>query len=114
MHHALLGDFRDVEISQFDHTGFCEEEVGAFDVSVADFEVVQGFESPHGLNEEMPDLLLGVLCLVFLVFLDSLEQITVVTDFHDYAEVARLILKEGLLVANDIWMVDGSENSDFV
>jgi len=81
---------------------------------VADFKVVQGFESSDGLNKEVPYLFLSVFCLVFLVFLDGLQEITIVTDLHDDTQVAWLTLKECLLVTDDIWVVDRGQNSDFI
>ena len=81
---------------------------------MADFEIVQSFEPSDGLNEQAPNLFFGVLSFVFLVFLDCLEEVTVVTDLHDNAQVARLILKEGLFVTDHIWMINGGQNSYFI
>lgn len=77
-------------------------------------EVVQCFESPNCLDEQMPDLFFCVFALVLLVGFDGLEQVTAVTDFHDDAQVACLWAEERLFVTDHIWVLDGGQNSYFI
>ena len=75
---------------------------------------MKGFQSSHNLDKVVPDLFLSELGPLLLVLLDGLQQISTVRELHDDAEAPFLVLKEGLLVADDVWMVDGSENSNFI
>ncbi len=52
--HALLGYFRDVEVAQF-CDAIREKDVGALDVPVDDFVLVQDLETAQNLVCDFPD-----------------------------------------------------------
>jgi len=112
--HSLFSNFWYIQITQFDHAWLCQEQVSAFDISMANFEVMKCFEPSNSLDKVMPDLFFSILAFAFLMFLNCLEEITVVTNLHDNAQVAWLILEEGLFVSDNIWVVDWGQYSNFV
>ena len=114
MHHAFLGNFGDIEITEFDHTVLGQENVGTLDISVNDGEIMESFQASHDLDEVVPDLFLSKLGSLLFVFLDSLEQIAVVGLLHDDAKAICGIFEEGLLVCDDIRVVNRSQNSNLV
>jgi len=75
---------------------------------------VQSFEPAHDLNEVVPYLGLRKLESLPLLVIDQLEHVAAIRVLHDDAEAVGGVLEEGLLVANDVDVVDGSEDADFV
>ena len=67
---SALVDLGDVQITQFDRVVFSQEHICALDVTMADFEIVERFESPYDLNEKVPDLFFIKISVLFLVFID--------------------------------------------
>lgn len=103
---ALLGDLGHIQVAELEHSGFGEEEVRALDVSVDYFEVMKCLETSDDLNEVVPDLFLSELGPPLLVLLDRLQEIATISQLHDDAQAALLVLEEGLLVADNVWVVD--------
>lgn len=111
---SSLGNFRDVEISELDDAILGDENVGAFDISMDNFQIMQGFEAANNLNKIVPYCFFCELGSAFFMFLDSLQQVSSVGQLHDDAKASFLVLKEGLFVSDNVWVVDRGENSDFV
>lgn len=62
----------------------------------------------------MPYLFFGEFGPAFFVFFNCLQQVSAVGQLHDDAQASFLVLKEGLLVSDNVWVVNRSENSYFV
>jgi len=75
---------------------------------------VQGLHAADNLDEVVPDLLLGQLHPGPLLLVDDAEDVASVGELHHDAEVASLVLEEGILVADDVGMLDGSQDPDLV
>ena len=58
MQHAFLGYFWDIQVAEFNDTFLGEKYIGTLDVSVADFQVMEGLQSFSYLNEILPNFLL--------------------------------------------------------
>lgn len=76
--------------------------------------IMKSFQTSYNLNEIVPDLFLSKLGSLFLVFLNSLKEITIVSLFHDDAKAVGGVFEESLLVCDDVWVVNGSQNSNLV
>ena len=113
-HHTGLDDATDVQIAQLDHSVFGHENIRTLDVSVADSEIMKCFESSDDLNEVVPDLLLCEACVGFLVILDALQQVSTICILHYDTETVRLVLHESFFIANDVDVINRSENSNFI
>ena len=113
-HHASLDDARDIHVSKFDHAILREEDVRALDVSMANAQIVESLKASDDLNEEVPDLLFSEVGVALLMVVDQHQKIATVRILHHEAQTVCLVLKEGLLVANDVWVVDRRENSDLI
>lgn len=111
---SFLGYLGDIEVSELDHALLGHEQIGTLDVSVDYFEIMKGLQSSHRLDEEVPDLLLGELCLLLFVLLNCLQQIAAVCELHNDTEASFLVIKEGIFVSDDIRVVDRGENSNFI
>ena len=59
-----------------------EEDIGTLHVSVEDLELVQGFEAPDDLNDNLPNVLLLHELFVVLALADALEHVAIVSKFH--------------------------------
>lgn len=81
---------------------------------MADFEVVESFETSDNLHKKVPNLFLVELCSILLRFLDQLKQVAIVSVFHYNAKVSRGTFEESVLIPDNVWVLDGSQNSDFV
>lgn len=111
---SFLGYLGDIEVAKLDHALLGHEQIGTLDVSVDYFEIMKGLQSSHRLDEEVPDLLLGELCLLLFVLLNCLQQIAAVCELHNDTETSFLVIKEGIFVSDDIRVVDRGENSNFI
>ena len=113
-HHPAFGNARYVHVAELDDTVLGQEDVRTLDVSVADSEVMKGLEPANDLDKEVPNLLFSETCIALLMVIDHHEQVSSVCVFHDDAESVRLVLEEGLLVADDIGVVHGCQNADLI
>jgi len=111
---SLFGHFTHVEVTKFNDAGLGQEQVRTLDVSVANFQIVESFETPNDLNEVVPDLVLSHLLSSALFSIDQLEHITSIRVLHDDAKTVGRILKKGFLVPNHVGVIDWGENSHFV
>lgn len=75
---------------------FHKEQIGALDVSVHYFLVVELFQPLHHLKEISPHLGFLHSIMSFLILFYFLHEISAVTKLHD--DDKALIVKEGLLV----------------
>ena len=75
---------------------------------------MKGFQASYNLDEIVPDLFLCELGSLFFVFFNSLQQVTIVSLFHDDAKAVGGVFEESLLVCDDVWVVNGSQNSNLV
>ena len=110
-HHAALDYSRDVHISELDHAFLGKEHVCALDVSVTNFEIMEGFEASDDLNEEVPDLLFREGSVGLFVIVYEHQEVTTVGVLHHKAQTSSLVLKESLFVANHVRVVDRGENA---
>lgn len=113
-HHTSFDYSGDIHISELDHTVLGKEHVCALDVPVANFKVMEGFEASDDLNEEVPDLLFREGCVGLLMVVNEHEEVATVGVLHHEAQTICLILKESLLVANHVRVVDRSENAHLI
>ena len=65
-----------------------------------DFAFMESLQCLTHRNEDIPDNGLVHPAVTFLMFDYFLIQVTVIEVLHDYAQAARLVLKEGLFVTN--------------
>ena len=79
-----------------------------------DVDRVEGLESTHDLDEQVPDLRLWKHSFVCLMLHDLLVQITIVRIFHHNAKRIVVFVYENLFVGDDIGVVDTCKNSDFI
>ena len=112
--HASLRNFAHVQISQFSDSTLRQKYVCALDVTMADFKVVKCFQTPNDLDEVVPDSFLSQLLIFALLLADQLQNVAPVCVFHHDAEAVGCVLEEGLLVANDIGVLDACQDAHFV
>jgi hypothetical protein len=105
--HTPLGNFRNIKVAQLDHTLFGQEQVSALDISVADLQVMKCLETPHDLNEVVPNHFLSELFPGLLFVIYQCKNITAISMLHDNAQRVGDIFEKGFFVANHVWVVDG-------
>ena len=91
-----------------------EEKISTFDVSMYDLQVMKSFKSSNSLYKIMPYLFFSQFFIAFFIIFDQLKQITVVRHFHDDAKGSGHILEEGILVADNVWVLNACQNSDLI
>lgn len=57
-HHSTFVDARHIHVAKFHNAVLGQEHVRTLDVTMADLEIMESFETSNDLNEEVPDLLL--------------------------------------------------------
>ena len=110
-HHTSFDYSGDIHISELDYAFLGKEHVGTLDVSVTNFEIMEGFEASDDLNEEVPDLLFREGSVGLFVIVYEHQEVTTVGVLHHKAQTSSLVLKESLLVANHVRVVDRGENA---
>ena len=80
---TLFNNLGDIEISEFCLHIPIQENICTFHVSVEDLPIMQGLESAHNLDEDVPYFLFLYISLSLLIAADFLENIAVVRVFHD-------------------------------
>ena len=82
---------------------------------------MESLEPSQNLDQDIPDerlfevsISLGSNGLFVSLLSNSLIQISVVHKFHDQTQAIRLFIKESFLVCNYTWVINGSQNADFV
>jgi hypothetical protein len=81
---------------------------------VQDLEIVKGLHSSNNLNEEVPKLFLAEASRSLFVICNHFHYVSSISVVHNYAQRRCRILKECLLISDDIWMLDGSQNADLI
>lgn len=81
---------------------------------MADLKIMERLETSNDLDKKVPDLLLCEVGVSFLVIVDQHEKVTAISILHDQAKTVSRVFKEGLLVANDVWMVDRGQNTHLI
>lgn len=71
-------------------------------------------QASYCLHKVVPNLLFSKFLARFLLLFDGLKQVTSISNLHDDAEAAILRIKESIFVANDIWMIDTGQNTNFI
>ena len=113
-HHTSFDYSRDIHVSELNNAFLCKEHVCTLDVSVANFEIMEGFETSDDLNEEVPDLLFREGTVGLFVIVNEHQEVATVSVLHHDAQTTSLVLKESLLVANHIRVVDRGENAHLI
>ena len=75
---------------------------------------MEGFEASDDLNEEVPDLLFREGSVGLFVIVYEHEEVATVGILHHEAQATSLVLKESLLVANHVRVVDRGENAHLI
>ena len=110
-----LCDFRDIEIAELYKTILRQKYVRTLNVPVYDFLLVKGIKARYHLEENRPNLsLLHVVVRCLFQCIDLGLQIPTVCELHHNAERGSGLLKEGLLVASHVAVLNGGQNSYFV
>ncbi len=79
-----------------------------------DFTRMEHIERPNHLYKDRPDLLLVKLLVGLLLLNNFLVKVGVICEVHDEAQALSLVLKEGLFVPDDGFVLDRGQNADFV
>lgn len=98
MEHPTFYNLRNIEVSKLDSPIFSEEDVGTFDVSVDNLEVVESLKASEDLYEVRPALILGQCLSTLLKVVDLLQEVPTIGMLHNYTERRGGVFKEGLLV----------------
>ena len=114
LRHVLLEHLGDVEVAQLVDVVGSDEDVRALEVAVQDLPLVQRLEAEGHMHQGSPYFLLFVLAACLGVRLDSLENVAPLREFHDHTERSRVLIVEGLLVADDVVIVVGGEDANLV
>ncbi len=72
-HGSLLGNLGDIQISELDDSLLGKEQISAFNVSVADLEVMQCLQSSNDLYRVVPQFLLREISSFILMFGNQIE-----------------------------------------
>ena len=91
-----------------------EEDISALHVSVEDLQLMEGLETTHHLNNDLPDMLLLDELLIVLAFTDSLKNVAIVSKLHHNAERVRGLIKESLTVGSDERILDTRQNTNLI
>ena len=82
------------------------EDVRGLDVSMHDADLVNGPQSMNCLDEDAPHLTLPKVHFPTPSLGDHLEQIATIRKLHDQIQSLRLMVNEGLLVGDNIWVIN--------
>lgn len=83
----------------------CDENIGALQIPVQNFLVVQGFQALGHVHQGFPDLLLAEASPALGVRLDLLEHVSLGGKLHDDAECCGHLVVECLLVADYVFAI---------
>ncbi len=76
--------------------------------------LMQYIQPDENLGSSFPDLPFSKFGFGLLMICDFLLQITAIGIFHDDTQEIKGLIVEGFLVGDDIFGLDGCEDSDFV
>ena len=110
----MLGNLAHIEVSQFDGAALGEEDVGALNVTVHNFEPVQCIQTRYHLVENGPHVGFLHVGARFFQCVDFGLQIAAVSKLHHDAERRGRLLEKGFFVAGDVGMRNGCENTHLV
>ena len=82
------------------------EDVRGLDVSMHHADLVNGPQSMNCLDEDAPHLTLPKVHFPTPSLGDHLEQIATIRKLHDQIQSLRLMVNEGLLVGDNIWVIN--------
>ena len=82
------------------------EDVRGLDVSMHHADLVYGPQSMNRLDEDAPHLTLPKVHFPTPSLGDHLEQIATIRKLHDQIQSLRLMVNEGLLVGDNIWVIN--------
>ena len=111
---ALLEYFRDIQIPEFIRAFLVNEDIRGLEIAMEYLLIVQGLEPPSYVDQRLPNLVLPDpgLCLEILV--DDAHEVASLRELKHDAEIARPIVVEGLLEADDVLVVERGEDSYLV
>lgn len=112
--HTGLCDFADVHVTELGLATLGKEDVSTLYVSMTDLEVVEGLKSSDNLDEVVPDCPFAKVFFELLFMLNFIQNVATICMLKHNAQLISSVLEEGLLVADDVGMVDGRENADLV
>ena len=79
-----------------------------------DLSLMESPQTPHNLDEDIPDLLLFDVGLSLLVVADLLEHVAIVCILHDEAETGGRFINESISVGDNVWVVNGGEDTNLI
>ena len=79
-----------------------------------DLSLMESPQTPHNLDEDIPDLLLFDVGLSLLVVADLLEHVAIVCILHDEAETGSRFINESISVGDNVWVVNGGEDTNLI
>ena len=83
-------------------------------ITMKDRSLMQVAQPMNQPNKCLPYLKLIELLLLLLLGLDEMSQIPSLGKLHDNAEQIQLLLKECLIILDDVAAVEGSQEPDLV
>jgi len=78
------------------------------------FLIVKSFQTSYHLDEIKPYLLLWHLGYFLFIRGYFSKQVSSTAEFHDKAEVICAVFKESFFKSDQVYIIDRSENSDFI
>ena len=90
---SFLGNLRNIHIPKLSGTVFVQEDIGRFQISMENLDVMEGLEASDYLYEYFPYIFLLNILLVLLVHSNFLEQVAVVRILHHNAILNTIRLK---------------------
>lgn len=80
-----LGNLWNIQITEFDHTIFRQEDISTFDISMNDFLIMKWFQPQHHLVEDGPYVCFLREARSFFGIVDFGLEVTIIAVFHDNA-----------------------------
>jgi len=91
-----------------------QEDVGALQISMENFNIMEGLQPAYDLDEYAPDFVLSYVALLLLMCGNFLEQITVIRVLHDDAKTAAGFVDKCFFIRADVRMFDTGKNTNFI
>lgn len=100
---SVFLDLGDVQVAQLKSAVLCDEDVGAFNVSMHNTLLMELVDANHHLYKVLPDLLLDHPLLPALAIFNFAEQVSTFTQLGHQAQAGCFRIDEGLLERDNVW-----------
>ena len=107
-------NFRNIQVSQLILLALRYKDVRTLYVSVKDLPAVQNVQGAAHMAQGRPYVFLIKISLGFDVLLNFISQVPLLRIFHNYAEQSCGFIDKGLVVAYDVAVFNGSQNTHFI